>query len=249
MFAVAAVRIGVGSRTARPGRGGPLRGDVVEVAVHRPDRVPGGRRTEVDERLAGEGVREDRDATGLGDDRRPGVVHECPAHSLLERRRRQPAELRGVGGVRGVRSAAALVLESALLADGTLPSEASSMSAPFRVFAATLDPETALLAMSDLWTAPVLSWLVPTLFFGRLTAAYDVPPSATHSATYAMTFARRWRTVVCIWLPLGSDLDPGASCTRRPTLTPPRRRDSSVRGDRVKLTAPSTAARASRRTR
>ena len=48
-------------------------------------------------------------------------------------------------------------------------------------------------------TAPFRSCAVPTLFAGRMTAAYPVPPSATTSATQATTSAadgRRFRLIV-----------------------------------------------------
>jgi hypothetical protein len=38
-------------------------------------------------------------------------------------------------------------------------------------------------------TAPFLSCLVPTLLAGKVSAAYDDPPSATNSASVAIVFA------------------------------------------------------------
>jgi hypothetical protein len=38
-------------------------------------------------------------------------------------------------------------------------------------------------------TAPVRSWAVPTLADGRVTAAYDVPPTAETKASVARTVA------------------------------------------------------------
>jgi hypothetical protein len=62
---------------------------------------------------------------------------------------------------------------------GSVPGRKSvGSSDPFRIFALV----TALLARSDVRTAPALSCPGPTLFLGSA-AAYEVPPTAMNSAS------------------------------------------------------------------
>jgi hypothetical protein len=73
----------------------------------------------------------------------------------------------------------ALVALAAVAADGTWPKLDSLTSAPVIAPFLTFDEVTAFR----------LSCFVPTLLFGRDSAAYELPPSATNTATVAMTLA------------------------------------------------------------
>ena len=81
----------------------------------------------------------------------------------------------------------------AVWADGTVPSVDELIWAPVSELGATFDAVTAPRRSLDVVTAPLFSCLVPTLFFGRLRAAYALPPSEMNSAASATSMAGEGR--------------------------------------------------------
>jgi hypothetical protein len=70
-----------------------------------------------------------------------------------------------------------------------LPRVPSATSPPATAFARSSEAPTAFRATSAAFTAFLLICAAPTLFFDSLTAAYELPPSATNSAASATTIA------------------------------------------------------------